>query len=117
MWRSWLRILGAAVLVMLAAVMAVRAYSPGGFDAARWQALRNSDARDNPRVRMVSDLARLLRPGMTRGDVLALLGEPEARRDGRFLYALGASPYGVDYEYFAIEFAGDRLVRHALTRG
>jgi hypothetical protein len=31
--------------------------------------------------------------------------------------ALGASPYGVDYEYFAIEFAGDRLVRHALTRG
>jgi len=108
----------AAALLALASVVAVRAYSPGGFDAARWQAQRGSEARDNPRAGMLGDVMRLLKPSMTREAVRALLGAPESERDGRWSYDLGASPYGVDYEYLVIEFddAG-RLVRAQFMRG
>jgi len=117
MRKAWIGIVGAAMLATFAAVVAVRAYSPG-FDPARWQAQRNSEAHDNPRGAMVSDLMQRLHPGMTRSEVLALLGEPETQDGARFTYALGASAYGIDYEFFVIEFDGDgRLVRHALTRG
>jgi hypothetical protein len=107
-----------AVMLALAGFVAVRAYNPGGFDASRWQAQRGSDAIDNPRGGMVSDLMQRLRPGMTRADVRVLLGAPDGESDARWTYELGASRYGVDYEYFVIEFdAEGRLARHALMRG
>jgi hypothetical protein len=44
--RTWLTILGGGVLALLAGLVVVRAYNPGGFDAARWQAQRGSEARE-----------------------------------------------------------------------
>jgi hypothetical protein len=116
--RAWLRLIGGGALLTLAAVAATLTYRTGRFDAARWQAQRGSDALNNPRIAMIGDLEQRLRPGMTRAEVLALLGEPESQSGGRAVYALGASPYGVDYEFFVIEFddAG-MLLRHRLMRG
>lgn len=114
--------LGVALLMLAGAaiyrVTVSGGFAPHGFDAAHWQAQRGSEARDNPRAGMVGDLERLLRPGMTRAEVEALLGMPESQHEGRWIYDLGASPYGIDYEYYVIEFddAG-RLARHQFMRG
>src|SRR5262249_14926043 len=116
--RGWLGLLGGGVVAALATSTALYVYRPGRFDAARWQALHGSDARDNPRAGMVGELQRLWRPGMTRAEVEALLGEREQRSRESYIYDLGTSRYGVDYEYFVVEFdAAGRLVRAQLMRG
>jgi hypothetical protein len=48
----------------------------------------------------------------------ALLGEPETKDGARYVYAIGTSAFGVDYEYFVVEFdAAGNLTRHSITRG
>jgi hypothetical protein len=89
-----------------------------GFDSDKWKAQRHSGARDNPRAGMLRELEKLLRAGMTQNEVLALLGEPDSKRGTRFTYDLGAPGFGVDYQYFNIEFdAGGKLVRRWIEQG
>src|SRR5258708_38948647 len=107
--------LGVALLMLAGAVVyrvsVPGGFAPHGFDAARWQAQRGSEARDNPRAGMVGDLERLLRPGMTRAEVAALLGMPESQTGRRWIHDLGARAYGADYEYYGIEVGdGGRLL-------
>jgi outer membrane protein assembly factor BamE (lipoprotein component of BamABCDE complex) len=69
--------------------------------------------RDNPRAGMLGELEKLLHVGMTQNEVLALLGEPDSKRDRVFTYNLGMHPYRIDNEYFNIDFDADgRLVRY-----
>jgi hypothetical protein len=89
-----------------------------GFDSDKWKALRGTSEKDNPRARMLRTVEQQLHAGMTQTEVLALLGEPEAKEGRRFVYDLGMSTFGVDYEYFVIEFDADgKLSRHQITRG
>jgi hypothetical protein len=88
------------------------------FDPRQWQAQKNSGARDNPRAHMVVALERKhLRAGIARAEVERLLGAPEQREKDKDVYALGASPVGVDMESYVIEYDGqDRVVRFYLRR-
>ena len=76
------------------------------FDSAKWKAERGNTSHKNPRIGMVSGVEGLLRVGMTREEVVALLGEPDDEKPGKFTYDLGASPVAVDFEYFVLEFDG-----------
>jgi hypothetical protein len=116
--KIWIGACGAGMLLVLGAGGYMTTTIAGGFDSDRWKALRNSDARENPRARMLGDLKDRLRQGMTRDEVVALLGEPETKEGVRFVYAIGTSAFGVDYEYFVVEFDVDgKLTRHSITRG
>jgi hypothetical protein len=88
-----------------------------GFDSDHWKAQYDVDDRDNPRAGMVTALERLLTPGMSRDAVLDLLGRPESQDVNQFRYSIGVSPYGIDYEYFVVEFDRDGLVRTFIMRG
>jgi hypothetical protein len=116
--KVWIGVVGASVLLVLGAGGYMATTVAGDFDSARWKALRSSTARDNPRAGMIGELKERLRPGMTQEEVVALLGEPERKDGPRYVYAIGTSAFGVDYEYFVVEFDADgKLKRHAIERG
>jgi hypothetical protein len=78
------------------------------FDAERWR--MNGDCRNHVRRHMVPDLtANHLRDGMTRAQVLALLGQPDYTSDERTLSYL-TGPTLTDCMILDVEFAGGRLV-------
>lgn len=88
------------------------------FDAQKWKAQRGNPSHNNPRIGMVSGAKKLLRTGMTQDEVGALLGEPEGKSATRWQYDLGASPYGVDFEYLVIEFDEQgRVLRVSTIQG
>jgi hypothetical protein len=117
--KTWIGLCGAgAVLVLGAGGYMAATTIANSFDSGKWKALRNSKERDNPRARMVGELKQQLRPGMTQDEVVTLLGEPEIKEGARYIYAIGASAFGVDYEYFVVEFdTSGKLLRHSITRG
>lgn len=88
------------------------------FDARQWREGERDSAFYARRHRMVDALlAGPLQPGMSRADLLALLGEPDDRSGGRFYYTLGSS-YGADVDYLVIAFdAQDRVASAQITRG
>jgi hypothetical protein len=76
-----------------------------GFSPEAWRAERGEpDPLKNDRISMVSDVLDLLRPGMTRDEVLALLGPADSERDGVLVYETGVSPYGIDTEALRVAF-------------
>src|SRR5262249_51200547 len=116
--KTWIALCGAGVMLILGAGAYMTTLTAGDFDSDKWKALRSSTARNNPRAGMVSDLQPQLRPGMTRDEVVTLLGEPEVKEGARYVYSIGTSAFGVDYEYFVVEFDADgKLLRHMITRG
>lgn len=84
------------------------------FDANAWKAQRGASTLDNRRNTMVAALEKTLRTGMSRDEVIALLGEPdivdaEASTD---TYELGAARFGVDEEYYEIRYEHGKVVAH-----
>ncbi len=106
----------AAGLVALA-LLACACEPTGRFDGERWRNARGMTADDNPRGAMVTDVGRILRPGMTRAEIVALLGVPNGEGGGRLSYDLGFPPRGDSYRYFEIVLDADgRLVHTAIAR-
>jgi hypothetical protein len=89
------------------------------FDSSTWKASLANNSNDSIRLRMVDDLLRrhsLL--GMTREDVMSLLGHPpktEYFRDYDFVYWLGPerSFMSIDSEWLAVKFSEDGRVSKA----
>lgn len=120
MSRTGIAICGAGALLLLGAGGYVMTTTAGGFDSDKWKAAQQAGhARDNPRAGMVRELKAQLHPGMTKAEVIALLGQPDTEeKPGRFVYALGMAKFAVDYEYYVIEFDRDgKLARHFLEQG
>lgn len=77
------------------------------FDQKIWKAQHNSTDHLNPRGKMAYDLQhRVLKPNMTRKQVLQILGPSDAGDDAKSLsYNLGAwSGIGLDGDIFVVEF-------------
>jgi hypothetical protein len=114
--RFWVGFVGALTLLTVGAggYMATST-RVDGFDAAKWKAQENNTARNNPRQGMVRDLEKELRQGMTRDEVVALLGKPDLTEQSRYVYEIGASM--LDSLYFVIEFDTDgKLRRHFIEQ-
>jgi hypothetical protein len=58
-----------------------------------------------------------LKAGMSRAEVLELLGPAEFQRNDNDYYTLGRSPYGVDYEYLVVHYVQDKMTLARLERG
>lgn len=89
------------------------------FDAALWKAQYKKNKRKNPRISMVSYLEpEVLQKGMDREVVRQILGSPEQIRENADLYDLGASPFGIDYEQYVIEYdRNNKVVKIFTIRG
>ena len=92
-------------------------YNDWWFDEKIWKAKAYVDEKDNSRALMIFDLQhRVLKPKMTKKQVMALLGPPERREsDTSISYYIGygksLAPGNFDPEIFTIEFdKSDRLV-------
>lgn len=89
-----------------------------GFDSGAWKSQRGAAVLENRRGAMVASLEDVVREGMTRTDVLAVLGEPDSSdtHHGIDVYELGVSGVGVDEEYYEIRYQDDRLTSHRWMR-
>jgi hypothetical protein len=90
----------------------------GNFNSQLWIAQYGKNERNNPRSGMVVALERnVLQKGMRRLEVRAILGKPEQIRHNIDVYDLGASPFGVDYEQYFIEYdKEDKVVKFFIQR-
>ena len=89
------------------------------FDSTLWKAQYNQFNRDNPRSGMTPTLEReVLQIGISQETVREILGPPEEAQDNMDLYDLGASPFGIDYEQYVIEYDNEKkVVRFFIRRG
>ena len=83
-------------------------------DSAAWKSQRGADTLNNRRNTMVAAVEKTIRTGMSRDEVIALLGEPdivdaEASTD---TYELGAARFGVDEEYYEIRYEHGKVAAH-----
>jgi hypothetical protein len=70
----------------------------------------------DPRAGMWDEVEAVLRPGLTREDVLDLLGPPAFERENALVYNMGQT--GIDPDYLVIHFDDqDRLVETGFERG
>lgn len=100
-------------------------FGVSNFDQAQWMAAPHRSYRTEyeretacERAGMVRDLQRrYLRPGMTREQVVALLGAPDgAPQEGCIAYVLGmCSGFGIDYDDLRICFTPDGGLIKSLT--
>ena len=104
-------------VVALALVLGACASPQGRFDADAWKAQRGVADEKNQRNAMAVAAREQLRAGMTRAEVVALLGEPDSvRQDGAVeVYAIGASPLGIDSQYLELTYRDGRLASFAIT--
>lgn len=67
---------------------------------------------------MVPALEKVLHAGMSRDEVVGLLGEPDFSdaETGTDTYELGLAGYGVDEEYYEIRYRDGKLESHRLGR-
>ena len=82
------------------------------FDQDVWHSQSGSDSADNPRASMVHDLEwRYLHAGMSRAQVVKLLGEPDwHKQPDRYSYNVGMwSGFRIDYDSLDVHFVGDSL--------
>jgi hypothetical protein len=110
-------LLVASNLLTLAIVLGTRWYDERhSFDVAKWRARLPGNCNDNHREKMVDDLSEnYLKVGMTRADVLWLLGPPDTSREApeleRVLVGWDTGLEVSDCRYFHVNFGpGGRTV-------
>lgn len=115
--RLW-RLTAYVVVVFSFSLSACAMEDTANFDSTTWKAQRGVDLRENKRLAMVDDLEAKLHTGMSRREVLDLLGPPDAsdQKKGIDTYELGVSSVGIDGEVYRVEYKDDRLVSHRWSR-
>lgn len=88
------------------------------FDSAAWKSQRGAKPLDNQRGSMVPALAKLVAEGMSREDVIGVLGEPDSSNaaTGVDIYELGVSDAGIDEEYYEIRYQDGRVASRRWAR-
>lgn len=105
-----------ALLVGAYAYMMIRQARLESFDKQRWMAEAKADPKENKRSLMVRDLEKRLRKRMSEAEIIALMGQPDAKSGARFSYGLG-TPF-LDYDNYVIEFDAERKVaRYFIDKG
>jgi len=103
------------VSVALPLLLLLGACGPVSFDPQVWRAEAGNMDGESRRLAMAGELRRKqLTPGKPREEVLALLGEPDIRRDDRDIYFLGRGALAPDFE--SLEILYDPSGRVSSTR-
>lgn len=107
---------GMFLMVFLFHLLVPNPFDDRPFDREVWLAEAGLPGPDNPRGQMYEDLLeKHLKKGMTKAEVLALLGKPDATSRSRlFSYELGMwSGMRIDTDTLDVEFDGTDKVKRA----
>jgi len=107
-----------SALLLLILFLSACTMQTTNFDSSTWKSQRGAAAQDNQRGQMVGALDKVVRTGMTRAEVIELLGEPDSGNadSGVDIYELGVSDYGIDEEYFEIRYQDGKVASHRWAR-
>jgi hypothetical protein len=88
------------------------------FDSAAWKSQRGVAAQQNQRGPMLSSAENAVQAGMSREEVIRLLGEPDISDATAAIdiYELGVARYGVDEEFFEITYRDGKVASHRWAR-
>lgn len=107
-----------AVLVLLLSLSACAMQTTSNFDTAAWKSQRGVAAQQNQRGPMLASAEKAVQVGMSRDDVIQLLGEPDIRDAASAIdiYELGVARFGVDEEFFEITYQDGKVASHRWGR-
>lgn len=88
------------------------------FDSDAWKSQRGVDTRQNQRGTMVASVEKAIQAGMSRDEVIGLLGEPDGSDAATTTdtYELGVAQYGVDEEFYEIVYRDGKVATHRWGR-
>jgi hypothetical protein len=113
--RASARCLAIALLLSLSACAM---QTTSNFDTAAWKSQRGVAAQQNQRGPMLASAEKAVQAGMSRDEVVALLGEPDIRDAASAIdiYELGVARYGIDEEFFEITYQDGKVASHRWGR-
>ncbi len=88
------------------------------FDSTAWKSQRGVSAKENQRGPMVSSVEKAVQTGMSRDEVIRLLGEPDSSdaASATDVYELGVARYGIDEEFYEIKYQDGSVASHRWGR-
>ncbi len=88
------------------------------FDSSAWKSQRGAGAQQNQRGTMVASVEKAIHAGMSRDDVIQLLGEPDSSdaATATDTYELGVAQYGIDEEFYEILYKDGKVASHRWGR-
>lgn len=88
------------------------------FDSDAWKSQRGVGAKKNQRGPMVSSVEKAVQTGMSREEVIRLLGEPDSSdaASATDVYELGVARYGIDEEFYEIRYQDGKVASHRWGR-
>jgi hypothetical protein len=105
-------------IVLLLSLSACAMQTTSNFDTAAWKSQRGVAAQQNQRGPMLASAEKAVQAGMSRDEVIALLGEPDIRDAASAIdiYELGVARYGIDEEFFEITYQDGKVASHRWGR-
>lgn len=115
--RAARKLVGLCLLVLLTGCTTPT--SPDVFDSDGWKSQRGVSLDRNKRTTMTAGIENVVRLGMTRLQVHAVLGDPDGVREAEDtdIYHLGRSPYGVDYDTYEFVYRDGELISYTYRQG
>lgn len=105
---TWHKVIPACLLAACTAsfMLFLVTLNDTSFNKAEWDSAPGNDYADCTRLEMVADLKdKILLPGLSRTEVVRILGEPDTEEGRKIGYVLGmCSGYGFDYDLMHILF-------------
>src|SRR5690606_31025469 len=90
----------------------------GEFDSARWKNWKETEAEMSLRLNMVSDLEdKYELEGMTTGEIVELLGEPDSKSRVEWAYYLGMAGHGIDTGTLSLTIENGRVKSFRIYTG
>ena len=107
-----------AAVVLLLSLSACAMQTTSNFDSAAWKSQRGVAAQQNQRGPMLTSAEKAVHTGMSRDEVIRLLGEPDISDAATAVdtYELGVAQYGIDEEVFEITYQDGKVASHRWGR-
>ena len=88
------------------------------FDSAAWKSQRGVAAQQNQRGPMLTSAEKAVHTGMSRDEVIRLLGEPDISdaASATDVYELGVARYGIDEEFYEVKYQDGKVASHRWGR-
>jgi hypothetical protein len=107
-----------SAMVLILSLSACAMQTTSNFDSDAWKSQRGAVAQQNQRGPMVASVEKAIHPGMPRDEVVALLGEPDSSDTATStdVYELGVARYGIDEEFYEIQYQDGKVASHRWGR-
>jgi hypothetical protein len=105
-------------IVLTLSLSACAMQTTSNFDSDAWKSQRGAIAQQNQRGPMVASVEKAVQTGMSRDEVIRLLGEPDSSDAASTtdVYELGVARYGIDEEFYEIKYQDGKVASHRWGR-